>query len=299
MKQFFAILAVLLLMNFAIGCGPTDEDDNNDNGETQDKCKSVECEDYEECNSDTGACDLKDDKCKEDDDCEDNESCNDSNECEVDEVDEGCTNDADCEEGVCDEDSGDCVECLEDGDCEDNESCNDSNKCEVDEDADCTDDSDCDGEDPYCDPESGYCVECTQSDHCEADHECSDFICMESLIDCTEDADCEDTEGLPLCDTDMELCVECLSNENCSGETPVCNDDGLCEAAGDGTCVDDAVANDFSYAQPIEIPYEDTHHICTGNGDYFNIAAEVGDLLIFDLFGFDVDNNDLDRIIDE
>jgi len=178
-------------------------------GETGDSvCEELECEDWEVCNPDTGACELAAGRCATDADCGSGYACNEDNTC-VQALE--CFTNADCTDPafpVCT--NGACVaeeqpNACEELECEDWEVCNhDTEACELAA-GRCATDADCG---------SGYT--CDEDNYCVFDAEC------------TTDADCPGS-GTPVCSAGM--CVaECTSSAECTDPSfPVCSL-GRCEA---------------------------------------------------------------------
>ncbi len=265
----------LLIVLFAIGCGPT----NTTSGDWVGCIEDKHCEAGEVCIA--GNCNAKS-ECESDSDCLNGQYCNENKLCET-----FCKSDTDCGVGyICDLESEKCVRddtklCEEDSDCKTGEICKDYiciddpnptsceedsqckngehckdkkciNNCTADsceaglvcnettkecEEVSCTLDSDC-NEGFFC--ESNKCTtkeySCEENVDCYRGYHCEDNTCR---VDCTINS-CPENQ---ICNVVTGECIskepECRVNQDCPESKPLCRE-GVCTtevvACGDGIC---------------------------------------------------------------
>lgn len=167
MRSILLLFTTLILFT---GCS------ENDSAKTCDNCL-----DYEQCNTNTGTCDLKTNMCHTKTDCNTDQICNNTHQCIVasifdcnrcDTIYQQCNS----EKTACELKPG---KCDTKDDCSNGELCNESNSCYTPELFDCNickDYQQCNGEKSACELKAGKCDtknDCSDDQLCNEDHTCT------------------------------------------------------------------------------------------------------------------------------
>ncbi len=200
-------------------------------------CEGVTCADWEECSTNTGICNLKDDRCSANVDCGLNYICNENHECIAINLCAGitCSNHGSCSivnnSPICNCDNGyhtDGTTCIQDTvnlctgiNCEEWESCNEnSGNCEL-KDNFCYQNSDCDSD-----------------SSCNSYHRCISNSGVCDGVTCSNHGTCIDNGDQPECMCDIGFNVinlTCIANNPCLDVT--CSNYGTCEVIdGSASC---------------------------------------------------------------
>ncbi len=270
----------------------------------EDLCLDVICDEWEECNPETGSCDFKDGRCAIQTDCLQSQVCNSSHTCV-----ENLCNVIDCSgHGRCELINDSAVCNCDEGFISDGINCNDINEC-------ITENINCDVGYACLNTEGSYiCADidecgkgntsCTPGYVCEntdGSYNCIDINeCSTGTAQCPDGYWCENTVGSYTCFNDIDECAEGLvvcqegytceniinsyncididecanGSDNCSENAICVNTDGgftcTCKAGyeGDGiTCVDiDECANGTNECEATEV-CQNTNgsYICVGS----------------------------------
>jgi len=119
MKKIFFIF--ILFLSTIVSCG------SDGNSEPVDKCESVNCSEWQQCNSETGICVTKSGRCEVKADCSTGFNCDTNHNC-IEETTDLCLN-VTCDEWrECNSQSGECI--LKSGRCETNANCSNNLVCD-------------------------------------------------------------------------------------------------------------------------------------------------------------------------